>query len=97
PARPPRGYDRPGGDPDAPGAGAQPDQGAGRHRASRRGAWQAGVHSHRGAADVTSSSAWGGLIAHYRDRLPIKLGDRVVTLNDGNTPLVRTDRLAAVV
>jgi threonine synthase len=46
---------------------------------------------------VTSSSAWGGLIAHYRDRLPIKAGDRVVTLNEGNTPLVRADRLAAVV
>ena len=46
---------------------------------------------------MTSSSAWGGLIAHYRDRLPIKAGDRVVTLNEGNTPLVRADRLAAVV
>jgi threonine synthase len=46
---------------------------------------------------VTSSSAWGGLIAHYRDRLPITAGDRVVTLNEGNTPLVRADRLAAVV
>jgi threonine synthase len=46
---------------------------------------------------VTSSSAWGGLIAHYRDRLPIRAGDRVVTLNEGNTPLVRADRLAAVV
>ncbi len=46
---------------------------------------------------MTSSSAWGGLIAHYRDRLPIKAADRVVTLNEGNTPLVRADRLAAVV
>jgi threonine synthase len=46
---------------------------------------------------VTTSSAWGGLIAHYRARLPIKAEDRVVTLNEGNTPLVRGDRLAAAV
>jgi threonine synthase len=41
--------------------------------------------------------AWGGLIAHYRDRLPVTPGDKVITLNEGNTPLVRADRLAAVV
>jgi threonine synthase len=46
---------------------------------------------------VTPSSAWGGLIAHYRTRLPIRADDRIVTLNEGNTPLVRADRLAAVV
>jgi threonine synthase len=46
---------------------------------------------------VTASTAWGGLIAHYSERLPIKPSDRVVTLNEGNTPLVRADRLAAVV
>jgi len=46
---------------------------------------------------VTPSGAWGGLIAHYRDRLPIERDDRIVTLNEGNTPLVRADRLAAVV
>jgi threonine synthase len=46
---------------------------------------------------VTASAAWGGLIAHYSERLPIKPSDRVVTLNEGNTPLVRADRLAAVV
>ena len=44
---------------------------------------------------MTSSQAWGGLIAHYRARLPIREGDRIVTLNEGNTPLVRADRLAA--
>lgn len=46
---------------------------------------------------MSESAAWGGLIAHYRARLPIKPTDRVVTLNEGNTPLVRADRLAAVV
>jgi threonine synthase len=43
---------------------------------------------------VTTSSAWGGLIARYGDRLPVKPGDKIVTLNEGNTPLVRADRLA---
>jgi len=43
------------------------------------------------------SEAWTGLITRYRERLPIRDGDRVVTLYEGNTPLVRADRLAAVV
>ena len=43
---------------------------------------------------MTPSSGWGGLIARYRARLPVKATDRVVTLCEGNTPLVRADRLA---
>jgi threonine synthase len=43
---------------------------------------------------VTTSKAWGGLVAQYRARLPVKAADRVVTLNEGGTPLVRADRLA---
>jgi threonine synthase len=46
---------------------------------------------------VSVARAWGGVIEHYRDRLPIRPNDKVVTLNEGNTPLVRADRLAAVV
>ena len=46
---------------------------------------------------MTLARAWGGLIAHYRDHLPVRPIDKVVTLNEGNTPLVRADRLAAVV
>jgi threonine synthase len=46
---------------------------------------------------MTASLAWGGLIARYRPFLPIAPGDKVVTLNEGNTPLVRADRLAAAV
>ena len=46
---------------------------------------------------MTVARAWGGLIAHYRERLPVKPTDKVVTLNEGNTPLVRAERLAAVV
>jgi threonine synthase len=46
---------------------------------------------------VTSLRPWGGIVERYRDLLPIRPGDRIVTLNEGNTPLVRADRLAAVV
>jgi threonine synthase len=46
---------------------------------------------------VSIARSWGGLIEHYRDHLPVRATDRVVTLNEGNTPLVRADRLAAVV
>src|SRR5438046_5775555 len=38
-----------------------------------------------------------GLIEQYRERLPIGPTEKIVTLNEGNTPLVRADRLAAVV
>jgi threonine synthase len=46
---------------------------------------------------VTTSSAWGGLIARYGAQLPVRPGDRVVTLCEGDTPLVRADRLAGLV
>jgi threonine synthase len=46
---------------------------------------------------MTAGRAWGGLIAHYRSRLPVGPSERIVTLCEGNTPLVRADRLAAVV
>jgi len=39
----------------------------------------------------------GGLIERYRPRLPIRDDDRVVSLNEGDTPLIRADRLAATV
>src|SRR5438067_946769 len=54
-------------------------------------------HARPGVPGVSAARVWGGLIEHYRDRLPVKSSDRVVTLNEGNTPLVRADRLAAVV
>src|SRR5262244_3785922 len=46
---------------------------------------------------MSVARAWAGVIEHYRDRLPVKPTDKIVTLNEGNTPLVRADRLAAVV
>src|SRR5438067_4470392 len=46
---------------------------------------------------MSVARAWGGLIEQYRERLPIGPTEKIVTLNEGNTPLVRADRLAAVV
>jgi threonine synthase len=39
---------------------------------------------------------WRGVIEAYRDRLPVAKGDAVVTLNEGNTPLIRSEKLAAL-
>ena len=38
--------------------------------------------------------AWGGVIEHYRDFLPVSERTPVVTLLEGNTPLVPAPRLA---
>jgi len=40
-----------------------------------------------------SRPVWPGLIEAYRDRLPVTPETRVVTLYEGNTPLIRADRL----
>jgi threonine synthase len=42
-------------------------------------------------------SRWPGVIAHYRELLPV--GDRtpIITLNEGNTPLIATKNLAAAI
>jgi threonine synthase len=37
--------------------------------------------------------SWQGLIHHYREFLSVSEGTPVVTLNEGNTPLIRADRL----
>src|SRR5207237_10914227 len=46
---------------------------------------------------MSVARAWGGLIEQYRERLPVGPNEKIVTLNEGNTPLVRAGRLAAVV
>ncbi len=40
-----------------------------------------------------SAVAWQGLIHRYRKYLPVTDATPVVTLNEGNTPLIRADRL----
>ena len=37
--------------------------------------------------------AWQGLIQKYREYLPVTAATPVVTLNEGNTPLIRAERL----
>lgn len=44
---------------------------------------------------MSGDMGWNGLIAHYRRWLPIRAEDCPVTLNEGNTPLLRAYRLGA--
>ena len=43
---------------------------------------------------MTVRAGWPGLIEAYRDRLPVSERTPVVTLNEGNTPLVEAPRLS---
>jgi len=38
--------------------------------------------------------AWAGLINHYRSYLPLSGEAGMVSLNEGNTPLIRANRMA---
>ena len=40
------------------------------------------------------STAWPGLIRRYADHLPVNEATPIVTLLEGNTPLIKADRLA---
>ncbi|MDD7541973.1 MAG: threonine synthase [Mobiluncus porci] len=39
------------------------------------------------------ANMWSGLLEEYRNRLPVEVSDPIVTLYEGNTPLVRSPRL----
>jgi threonine synthase len=41
--------------------------------------------------------AWPGLIKHYRPYLPIAAGARIISLNEGNTPLIQANSLADLI
>ena len=41
------------------------------------------------------AAPWRGVIEEYRDRLPVSAATPVVTLGEGGTPLVRSERLSA--
>jgi threonine synthase len=43
----------------------------------------------------TESAMWPGLINHYREYLPVTDETPVITLHEGNTPLIHAPRLAA--
>ena len=44
--------------------------------------------------DSNTPAAWPGLIRRYADHLPVSEATPVVTLLEGNTPLIRAERLA---
>lgn len=44
----------------------------------------------------TQPAMWHGLIHHYREYLPVDSSTRIVTLHEGNTPLIHAPRLAEV-
>ena len=46
---------------------------------------------------TSSSSGWQGVIARYARFLPVSDATPVVTLNEGNTPLVRADNFVAAI
>jgi threonine synthase len=45
------------------------------------------------AVKPEASSAWPGVIRYYRDLLPVDKEECIVTLNEGNTPLLRCGNL----
>ncbi|MEA2093212.1 MAG: threonine synthase [Pseudomonadota bacterium] len=42
---------------------------------------------------MSTGSRYTGLIEHYRDRLPVPDGARVISLGEGNTPLVKLENI----
>ena len=54
-----------------------------------------GTVSEAAAQSRTAARATVGVIARYRDWLPLADDDPVVTLGEGSTPLVLAERLAA--
>jgi threonine synthase len=44
---------------------------------------------------MPSTSAYSGIIERYRDYLPLRRQARVISLHEGNTPLLRLDTVAA--
>ena len=44
---------------------------------------------------MSGARPWAGIIAEYRDRLPVSDATPVVTLGEGGTPLVRSEALSA--
>ncbi len=46
-------------------------------------------------SEPAGAASWKGLIARYRDRLPVSETTPVVTLHEGNTPLLPAPRLSA--
>ena len=46
---------------------------------------------------MKTQNSWTGLINAFRDRLPIEEGEEIVTLYEGNTPLVPLPYISSLV
>ena len=66
-----------------------------RDRSPRRGQGQ--DRGHPGGEFRVTMSAWRGVIEQYRKYLPVTDKTPVVTLNEGNTPLIRAHNLEKVI
>mgnify|MGYP001823822528 CR=1 FL=1 len=42
---------------------------------------------------MSTATRYTGLIEHYRDRMPVKADTRIISLGEGNTPLVRLENI----
>jgi hypothetical protein len=42
---------------------------------------------------MSTGSRYTGLIEHYRDRLPVSDDTRIISIGEGNTPLVRLENI----
>ena len=52
---------------------------------------------HGQAPGGTNVTRWQGIITHYRELLPVSDQTPIITLNEGNTPLIETKNLAAAI
>ena len=85
-------------------AGTRPEAGAGRDSPPQDRQGGTGLHPDRGAIvdcdgrrvqnEPPRLTRWPGLIEHYRRFLPVTPDMPVVTLNEGNTPLIEASTLA---
>ena len=42
---------------------------------------------------MSTATRYTGLIEHYRDRMPVSADTRVISLGEGNTPLIRLENI----
>src|SRR5210317_1315369 len=46
---------------------------------------------------MSSATRYTGLIEHYRDRMPVTADTRIISLGEGNTPLIRLENIPAAI
>jgi threonine synthase len=46
---------------------------------------------------MSTATRYTGLIEHYRDRMPVTADTRIISLGEGNTPLIRLENIPAAV